>query len=74
MFECCLRIIIVFCVLIPEVGPPRDPGALRPDFGSSEPLGVGHLLYSAPSHCISPIFSIYVRMYSIFIYNMEVHN
>ena len=40
MFEWCLRIIIVFCVLIPEVEiPPQDPRAQGPDFGSSEPLG-----------------------------------
>ena len=41
MFECCFGIIIVFCVLIPEVEiPPQDPGALGPHFGSSEPLGL----------------------------------
>ena len=32
-------IIIVFCVLIPEVEfPPQDPGASGPDFGGTEPL------------------------------------
>ena len=47
MFEWCLRIIIVFCVLIPEVEiPPQDPRAQGPDFGSSEPLGVD----SSPQH------------------------
>ena len=39
MFECCLGFIIVFCVLIAR-GPPRDPRAHGPDFGSSEPLGM----------------------------------